>query len=57
MWSKSNKHEEWEYADVVVWQCTKCNCWSRQEFVSASEPTCPICGATMISETKNIRIK
>jgi ABC-type ATPase with predicted acetyltransferase domain len=54
MWS--NKPEP-EYADVVVWQCTKCNCWSRQEFVSSSEPTCPMCGATMISEIKNIRIK
>jgi predicted RNA-binding Zn-ribbon protein involved in translation (DUF1610 family) len=54
MWS--NKPEP-EYADAVVWQCTECNCWSRQEFVHSSEPKCPMCGAKMISETKNIRIK
>lgn len=54
MWT--NKPEP-EYADVVVWQRTECNCWSRKEFVSESEPKCPMCGATMVRETKNIRIK
>jgi rubrerythrin len=52
-----NSKPEPEYADVVVWQCTECNCWSRQEFVTESEPQCPICGAKMVSELKNIRIK
>lgn len=54
MWTSK---PEPEFADVVVWQCTSCNSWSRQEFVAEAEPTCPICGAPMIHETKNIRIK
>jgi hypothetical protein len=45
------------YADMTVWQCTACECWSRPEFVLEDEPTCPMCSAKMIQATKNIRIE
>lgn len=45
------------YADTEVWQCSACNCWSRQEFVQADDPVCPLCSSPMSLETKNIRIE
>ncbi len=35
------------YANVVIWQCSDCNCWSRQEFIHVTEPNCPICKGLM----------
>ncbi|UNO48273.1 cold-inducible protein YdjO-related protein [Alicyclobacillus acidoterrestris] len=48
---------EYVYADTVIWQCSKCNCWSRQEFIHVAEPNCPMCKGMMNLETKNIRIE
>lgn len=45
------------YADTVVWQCSECNCWSREEFVHDDEPTCPMCHSKMNREVKNIRVE
>ncbi|MCY0875616.1 MAG: cold-inducible protein YdjO-related protein [Firmicutes bacterium] len=45
------------YAETVIWQCSSCNCWSREEFVLANEPNCPVCNSKMNRETKNIRVE
>lgn len=45
------------YADAVVWQCTQCDCWSRDEFIYVEQPACPMCEASMGRVTKNIRIE
>jgi rubrerythrin len=45
------------YADTIIWQCSACNCWSRMEFVSVAEPTCPICNEKMYKATKNIVVQ
>lgn len=45
------------YANTVIWQCSECNCWSREEFVYVDKPVCPICKSTMTRETKNIRVE
>lgn len=48
---------EYVYEDQVVWQCTKCSCWSRVEFVLSDDPKCPMCNSDMTKETKNIRVE
>ncbi|QSO54582.1 hypothetical protein JZ785_13045 [Alicyclobacillus curvatus] len=45
------------FADKMIWQCTTCNCWSREEFVYVDEPTCPMCHGKMVHEQKHIRIE
>ncbi|KPV41787.1 cold-inducible protein YdjO-related protein [Alicyclobacillus ferrooxydans] len=45
------------YANTMIWQCTECNCWSRDEFIHEEKPHCPMCHAEMNRETKNIRIE
>lgn len=45
------------YADTVVWQCTQCGCWSRNEFIYVEEPICSVCKGRMEQVTKNIRIE
>ena len=45
------------YADMLVWQCPECACWSRPEFVTEDEPTCPVCNNRMYQTTKNIRVQ
>ncbi|WP_249226889.1 cold-inducible protein YdjO-related protein [Alicyclobacillus mengziensis] len=41
----------------MIWQCTACNCWSREEFIYVDEPTCPVCQSKMVHEQKHIRIE
>ncbi len=48
---------QYVYADVTVWQCSACNCWSRLEFVQSDEPNCPVCNSQMIQQVKNIRVE
>ncbi|WDL98373.1 cold-inducible protein YdjO-related protein [Alicyclobacillus sp. ALC3] len=45
------------YAESVVWQCSKCVCWSREEFVHVQQPVCPMCDSEMNRVTKNIRVE
>ncbi len=45
------------YADTEVWQCSVCNCWSRQEFIEGDDPSCPLCNSPMNLEIKNIRVE
>ncbi|MDQ0191503.1 hypothetical protein JI721_09445 [Alicyclobacillus cycloheptanicus] len=51
------KLDEQVFANSVVWQCSKCDCWSRQEFIYVEHPVCPICKGEMNQVTKNIRIE
>lgn len=45
------------YADIVVWQCSNCSCWSRKEYTfSENKPLCPVCNGEMHEETKNIEV-
>ena len=48
---------DYVYANIIIWQCSECQCWSRQEFIYVSSPTCPLCKASMHQETKKIRIE
>jgi uncharacterized paraquat-inducible protein A len=48
---------DYVYANVMIWQCSACSCWSREEFIYVTEPTCPVCKAKMHRESKNIRIE
>lgn len=45
------------YGDLIVWQCSSCNCWSRDEFIYVEEPTCPICHEKMERSTKYVRVE
>ncbi|WP_083486164.1 cold-inducible protein YdjO-related protein [Alicyclobacillus ferrooxydans] len=45
------------YADSIVWQCSTCVCWSRDEFIYVANPVCPMCKGSMNRVTKNIRIE
>jgi Cold-inducible protein YdjO len=45
------------YADIVIWQCSECNCWSKKEFIYVDEPICPMCKGRMNQEEKNIRVE
>jgi|GEM_PF-2310682 len=45
------------YADVAVWQCPACDCWSRDEFIYVEKPACPMCNSKMEHVTKHIRVE
>ncbi|QQE78231.1 cold-inducible protein YdjO-related protein [Alicyclobacillus sp. SO9] len=47
---------EYVYADTVIWQCSRCNCWSRKEFIYVDDPSCPMCKSKMNQEAKLIRV-
>ncbi len=55
--SRKKPTSEHIYADVVIWQCSECNCWSRQEFVHVAEPNFPVYKGLMNREAKYIRIE
>ncbi|WP_081654260.1 cold-inducible protein YdjO-related protein [Alicyclobacillus acidoterrestris] len=48
---------EYVYDDIVIWQCSDCDCWSRNEFVHGDEPLCPMCKGKMSQQVKNIRVE
>ncbi|WP_249226888.1 cold-inducible protein YdjO-related protein [Alicyclobacillus mengziensis] len=41
----------------MIWQCSRCNCWTRKEFVHVDEPSCPMCKGRMNQEAKLIRVE
>ncbi|MCF8564186.1 cold-shock protein [Alicyclobacillus tolerans] len=55
--SRRKPISEHVYADSVVWKCSNCDCWSRDEFVYVAQPVCPLCEGKMNRVTKNIRIE
>lgn len=57
MGNRRRPQSEDVYADTVVWQCSECDCWSRDEFIYVEQPVCPMCGGEMSQVTKNIRVE
>ncbi|KUP06412.1 cold-shock protein [Bacillus coahuilensis m2-6] len=52
------QEEEIKTAETTIWECNSdsCNAWVRDNFKNEEEPSCPICGGLMESNTKVLQV-
>ncbi|MEH7380734.1 cold-shock protein [Bacillus sp. JJ1533] len=50
--------EEIVTEETKVWECTseECNGWVRDNFKSTTEPSCPLCGSEMETNTRLLQV-
>jgi hypothetical protein len=55
---KTSEEQTQEIQQVQIWKCTDADCkaWIRDEFVTETVPSCPLCKSSMVRSYKHIPV-